>query len=210
MSSRRGREHGTRASMIPSHLKLPAHDAPPWRAPPPHPLPLTTPRRTVLEHLEQRQRRNVHGFSSVHHRRVWGWAALAMEKMLQLLHRHGPGSTAQGGRSRRVPRKQSRGAVTTSSKSTNDHQQYGKSREMEPATQARPDRVDGASGSPKKTHTAPRGGVARTADTERARWQPECCHLWRATEVHSRCKCTCSAFCHCLSAGKLRKRIIWY
>lgn len=28
MSSRRGGEHGTLASMIPSHLKLPAHDAP--------------------------------------------------------------------------------------------------------------------------------------------------------------------------------------
>lgn len=199
MSSRRGGAHGTRASMIPSQLKFPAHDAPPQRAPLPHPLPLTSPIRTVLEHLEQRQRRNVHGFSCVHHRRVWGRAALAMEKMLQLLHRDGSGAMAQGGRSRRVPRKQSTGAVTTSLKSKNDHQQYGKTPEMESATQARQDRVVGASGSPKKTHTVQRGSVARTANAQRALWQRECCHLRHATKVHS--VCNCPPGCQCLSAG---------
>jgi len=54
-------------------------------------------KRTVLEHLEQRQRRNVHGLRGVHHRRIRGRAALAMEQVLQLLHRGCLTGTGGGG-----------------------------------------------------------------------------------------------------------------
>lgn len=129
---------------------------------------------------------------------------MAMEKMLQLLHRDGSRTTAQGGKSRRVPRKQSTGAVTTSSKSKNDHhQQYGKSQDMESATQARQDRVVGVSGSPTKNAR----GAARWCGEDGTHGpgtvaagvlSPQARH-----EVHSRC--SCSARCQCLSAGTLQK-----
>lgn len=34
----------------------------------------------------------------------------------------------------------------------------------------------------RKTHAAQRDGVERTAHTDRARWQRECCHLGRAVK----------------------------
>lgn len=81
----------------------------------PRPRPETSHGHTVLQHLEQRQRRNVHRFSCVHHRRVWRRTTLAVEKMLQLLHRQGPGTAPRERKEQAIRMGRLRCAVTTSS-----------------------------------------------------------------------------------------------
>lgn len=85
-----------------------------------------------------------------------------------------------GGRSRNVPLGMSRGAVTTSSKNSNDSQQYGKEPGLETATQARQGRVADESGS-QNARSVMRGGVA---NRKRAWWQRECCHPPRANQFN--------------------------